>query len=96
MVDTVSTICAGDAWTLVSSAKASVLLKPRIVGDIPQDFYVAVAASTPTSDPVAGTGTDWYEVKYQSYGFLIDGMTTENVYVFPKNLTGFTMEVVRG
>jgi hypothetical protein len=96
MVDTVAVTCNAGAWTVVATAKAYALLKPRLAAnDIPRDFYLAVAASAPVSAPPT-SGTDWIEVDYQSYGFLIDGMTTETVYVYPKGSDNLVMEVLRG
>lgn len=96
MVDTVAVTCNANQWTVVATAKAYALLKPRLAAnDIPRDFYLAIATALPTSTPPTA-GTDWIEVDYQSYGFLIDGMTTETVYVYPKGSDVLVMEVLRG
>ncbi|KQR67859.1 hypothetical protein [Rhizobium sp. Leaf341] len=76
--------CSASAWTLVASAKTSVLIQSRTMGG----FRVFVGSAAP-----AVTAETYFSVSSKEGSLAINGMTgTENVYV----LGDVTVEVLRG
>lgn len=87
--------CAAGEWTVLSTAKANVLVSLRNIGVGYLKTAAALPTVTPSPDETPGeVGYDFLTVSNLKPAAFAFGDTTTNVYFYPVGATGISVEVV--